>query len=243
MDFKPFNELKSRMYLKILLTGRSGTGKTRFCMSAQEPIYIIDTEEGVDPFFIKFKDKKIFVKKVYKVDENNEFDSIASLDEIEKSVFDLRISVDGGTIAIDSMTSLWQWMQDWLRFEVLRSGGSINKKGVPSDRRDWAKATSRHNQIIMSLLGTNAHVILTAQNHPIYNSQGQETGIDKPSTQKNAPFLVDVILELKSRIKGGNVEYYGVVKKCRFPETGLEGREIIDPTFDKIYEAIFKDGK
>lgn len=233
--------LSKRKGLKILITGGSAVGKTRFCLSAPAPSLIIDTEMGVNALKSLAKDKDIKVHEVYCDNPNTfNFDAIKSLDELEKCIFYARNEgKELQTLCIDSMTSVWQWIQEWLRFEVERVGGKINKKGVPSDRRDWAKANTRHTSIVMALMNTEKHLILTAQAHSLYDAQGNMTGETKPSVQKNVPFLVDVVIELKKKRESGRNVYYGVVEKCRFPTNpNLEGTIIEDINFDKVYELL-----
>ena len=243
MDFQPLIKLKKRDILKMMVTGRAGVGKTRFALSAPEPVYIMETETGVAPFAEFAKDRTINVKELYKCDEHGAFDPMATLDEFENTIRYVRDKLPEGTLVVDSLTSVWQWMQDWLRYEITHAGGKINRKGVPSDRRDWAKATARHNQIMMALLSMDCHVLVTAQNHPTYDATGNELNIDKTSTQKNAPFLVDVILELDSKIVGGVTKYFGRIKKCRFPDLDIEGKIIENPTFDSVHKLIFGGNK
>ena len=241
VKFEKVTNLQNRKGLKILISGNKAVGKTRFCLSSPNPSIIIDTEMGVNALKSLAKDKDIKICEVYCDNPNTfKFDPIISLNEIEKYIYYARNEDEKiNTICIDSMTSVWQWMQDWLRYEITRVGGKINKKNVPSDRRDWAKATARHNAIVMGLLKTNKNVIFTSQAHPLYDGQGNMTGETKMSVQKNVPFLVDIVIELKKKRESGKTIYYGVVEKCRFPTNpNIEGMIINDITFDKVYELV-----
>ena len=59
--------------------------------------------------------------------------------------------------------------------------------------------------------------------------------------QKNLPFPVDVIIDLKKKRESGKIIYYGIIEKCAFPIIpNLEGTIIEDINFDKVYE-LFKN--
>jgi len=74
-----FIDLKNEVQksgLNILVYGGFGTGKSHFCLSAPEPIYVIDTEGGIKPLFRNFKDKDIPIE--LKLDFDNLFINIMS---------------------------------------------------------------------------------------------------------------------------------------------------------------------
>lgn len=237
-----------RKLLKLLITGRAKTGKTRLCLTAEEPILFLDTEFGAGLLAEQFKDKKIYYQDITKINEEGQIDSIKSLDFLEECLMHARL-LKPKTIIIDSMTSIWQWLQDWLRYEVVDKKGESYKSGVstlnkftevPTDRRDWGKANHRHHSLIMNLLSLNCNIILTAQNHPTYDAQGNQLSIDKPAIQKNTPFLIDEVLELKREYKNGKVIFKAIIQDSRHNGKELIGKEIEEPSFDKIKEIIFK---
>jgi hypothetical protein len=239
LEFIPLEKIQQRKGIKILLYGANGVGKTRFCLGSEEPICIIDTEHGVAPLASLAKGKTVSVVPIAKINAKTfELDSVASLSLLERAIFEATASKKFRTVCVDSVTSVWSWLQDWLRYEVVRGGGKINIKGVPSDRRDWAKANSKYLAFMMNLMSADANVILTAQSHPVYDQQGQLTGETKPSYQKNTPFLVDMALELFKTFDGTKMKFYARVDKCRFSHLDIVGKTIEEPTFDKIKALI-----
>ncbi len=252
--FTMLRDTEQRRYLKILVTGMPKTGKTRFSLSAPDPMVYIDSENGVNPFRDMVADKEINYCSAYRDNpETKQLDSIRSLAVIDDAIYQSRNHIKPKTLVLDSMTSHWQWLQDFLRFEVVNKKGEFTKsgkptvmhtgsiRGVPSDRRDWALATARSLSTVMALMSADSHVILTAQSHYQYDAVGNVLQTTKPTCNKNLPFLIDVVIELKKRGSlGKGYEYYGVIKECRHPVEGIQNKEIENPTFDKIFDMVFK---
>ena len=136
--FKPATEIKQQG-LKVLVWGDSEVGKTHFCMTMPDPVYIvpnvlhqkpailwcvIDTEFGTVPLLHKFPGKQIFVYEAAVLDETTmEPDALKSLDKIEEALGTLQ-AVEVGTICIDSGTDVWQWMGAWLEQTAKRRTAS-----------------------------------------------------------------------------------------------------------------------
>ncbi len=242
-------QLVQRRGLKILVYGRPAVGKTRFCLTAPSPIFFIDTEFAVGAFSGSdiVKGKQIDVVNIFAINPNKwEMDSVRMVYDIEKILAKLHLSKNSNqysTVCLDSATSLWKYLQDWLRYEVVRLGGKINIKGVPADRRDWAKANSKYYAIMQTLIAGNWNVVATVQSQLTYDSNGNPIGY-KPSMQKDTEFYFDIVMALdKKEGSDGKMRYYGKIVKCRFP-VGIEGMIIENPDFDKIYNLVMgKEGK
>ena len=244
------DELPKRRGLKVLVYGKTGTGKTRFCMLSENPIYMIDTENRASVLAELCKGKKVTVFDCFRWNkENYEIDSVETLKEIEKAVYFIGQQKDVKTICIDSISTVWYpLMADWLRQLVLRTRGTTTKKGkptlqgaleTPSVRMDWARATSKHMGMLMGLNSMNANVILTAKSHPVYDNSGNLTGTYEPKIQKDVMFLVDIAIELFTRLEGTETKYFGRVTKCAFPTKGVVGTVIENPDFSKVKDLIF----
>jgi len=133
MDFnnliQPIQQKMERRGLKVLVIGKSKTGKTRFSIEAPEPILFIDTEFSVGGYKSLIGDKKIDVIDLMYVDENYEMDSIKMVRILEIIAGKLHREWKGKykTVVIDSGTTLWKIYQDWLRYEIVKEGGRLNK--------------------------------------------------------------------------------------------------------------------
>ena len=235
------------------MTGQPKTGKTRFCLSAPASICYVDTENGVNPFLDLVSEKQIHFCSAYQDNpETSQLDSVHSLNIVDKAIYESRNIIKPQTFVLDSCTSIWQWMADWLRIEVLSKKGELTGRGTktitftgnimgnPSDRRDWSTATMKHISMVTALMSAPFHVIFTAQDHPAYDAQGNILNTMKTSCNKNLPYAVDIIIEMKKRLMPDKtMEHYAIIKDCRHPVPNIQGTEIVNPTFDKIYTLVF----
>ena len=244
-EFIPIERVLKILPMRILVTGKPKVGKSHFSLTAEAPILLIDTEFSFPALAPKFAHKKILWAKLIDVNEKtNELDSVLMLEKLDRWLTKIEKMVREGkikTVVFDSVTSLWKYCQDWLRYEVVRVGGKLNMKGVPADRRDWWRANSKYEGILNRLNALGVNVIYTAQAMPEYDERGNLTGKYKPSYQKSTPFLVDMEINLYTRFdNAGKLHYYGVIESCRYPVEGIVGMEIENPTFDKIKKLIME---
>jgi len=95
--------------LKIGISGPPEGGKTHFICTCPEPVRIIDTEFGATPVAkANFPDRDIRIFEAVVIDPTtDEVNPSASLDRLEQAIGSLR-NIEGGTVAIDSGTDVWQ---------------------------------------------------------------------------------------------------------------------------------------
>lgn len=271
--FKPLKEVAPRRQLKIGVWGDAETGKTHFCLTCPPPVYIIDTESGAAPLRAKFQDKEIYVFDVTSVnlqrfamgDMKKAIDPIKSLEAVEDAINSLR-DVREGTIAIDSITDIWEWCGEWMKMQVGQLGRQLQQF-------DWGIANRKYKEIIYTLVGLPVTLVVTAQPTEIYAGP-TPTGIDRPGWQKKTKFWCDVVIRFEKRQVGTappmpaalqditnpkqqqmavkaweqikrdprltlgmqNVKYVGVIEKLR-PDRQLN-REVEDLTYDKLIEVL-----
>ena len=102
--------------IKVLVWGPPETGKTHFALTAPEPIHVIDTEFGTYPLLCKepFKNKDIRVFEAAQLNvESAEIDPVKSIEAVEEAISFLK-DINEGTVVIDSVTDIWQWLGAWL---------------------------------------------------------------------------------------------------------------------------------
>ena len=120
--WKKPTEIIHKTGLKVLAWGEPEVGKTHFALTFPEPVYVVDTDLGVAPLLAKpeFRDKDIRIYDAVKLDlEKDEVDPIGSLEMLEKALTALR-DVKYGTIVIDTITDIWQWIGAWLEVVATR---------------------------------------------------------------------------------------------------------------------------
>jgi len=257
-ELKEFNietlsQMAKRRGMRILVIGKPKVGKTRFGsetskVESDKKVLYIDTEDALSVFEgADFLDPtKIDVVNLYD-SRLNEMDSIKMISKLqgvlEKLTHDINFSNQYHTVVLDSESSIWEYLQDYMKYEITRIGLKLNIKGVPSDRRDWRIANSKHWGIMQTLTSGNRNVIITVQAQPEYDQQGNMRGY-KPSMQKKTEFFADITIVLDKRTDAmGNNIYFGKVTNCRYPLPGIEGKIIENPSFQKIKELVFGNKK
>jgi hypothetical protein len=232
-------------HLKIGAHGQEKTGKTRFILSAPPPVYIIKTEEGVDPLVRLYPDKEIYTMSCYTPDEVEMFqvEATKSLGNMDNAVKILRgmIAKDPtsiGTVAVDSVTDVWKWVQSWMKSEILK----LDKTARVRQQWDWQYANDKYQNIIMQIVAMPCNVILTGQDKQLYSGPGQPSEEYTPRWQGQTGYWVDIIMGMKKLPdKAGKIHYYGEVEDSRHMNDKLEpiaGLSIENPTFDKVIDAL-----
>lgn len=203
--YKPAVELEIRDSVKFALFGGEKSGKTHFCSTGKRPLFVIDSEDSwnweIEQMKAQGKDvSDIHVSQVLKWANKTEgkVDVVGSLDALVDAI-DVITSVIAldkedpnaprGTIVIDSMTDLWDWLGIWLD-EV---GGKSKEK---SNRFEWGKANKKYIEVIYMLLHSNWNVILTFRAKMTIDDKGGDTGINVARWQKNTGYYIDAIIEM-----------------------------------------------
>jgi len=209
-------------------------GKSHFALTAPEPIHVIDTEFGIAPLLLKepfsSKDIRVFEAAQLSV-ETAELDPIQSIEAVEQAVAYLK-DINTGTIVIDTVTDIWQWIGAWL--ETVATART--QSGRPY-QFEWGKANIRYRRLILRLMAKpRVHVILTGQPRPLYDEQGRRLGSMEPRVQRQTEHMVDAVLYLEKRSYPGYVKYVATLTKCRF-QRGFN-TTIEDITFDRLVNVL-----
>jgi len=236
--FKPAKELELDVGLKILVWGPPEVGKTFFGLSAPPPIFALSTEFGVAPLLRHFPNKEIYIFEAAVIDpETNEPDANKSLGKIEEALGTL-LNITSGTILIDTGTDIWGWLGGWVEQEARRLG-RMTRIETPV-RTEWGRANIRWRQLILRLMMTPAHFVITAQPQEVYDSSGNPLGEYRPRIQRQTEFMCDLVVHMDKVYEKGIVKpkYISKLTKCRF-QRGLD-TAIEDMTWDKLCETLDK---
>ncbi len=160
------SELATSQYLKVLLWGESGAGKTCFLSKAPGPIFVMDFDNKVSSLasYLKanaphrlaevsyssyVKNPKFTARPIQRMN--------AELDMFEKSIKDGTIKVK--TIALDSLTTF----ADELMREIMVSNPGIKRgiDGVPA-LQDYLVLGMEFKKIIHRLLALDLNVVVMA---------------------------------------------------------------------------------
>ncbi len=215
-----------------LLFGDAACGKTFTGMTFPEPIYVIDTENrAINTKYYNFKDKdiKIFEPVQLKADfdttDSDALDTHSTINNIAKFVIDFAKQVKSGkikkgTIIVDTTTDIWSLCQDWGIHELAKY---MNKDGTKKadkvlmkvkNQMDWGMINKKHFEILgilRTLIKYGIYIVFTARekNIPDYAKEKTATVKDKIRSQKDVPFLADVIFHLKKVQSEDKTRYWG----------------------------------
>lgn len=235
--FKPSVELEVVHGLKIGVYGRWKVGKTHFALTAPLPVYVVDTEGSARTnvkLFSKERQDNIYISEVinWADKKDKKVDLMASLDATMDSIDVLTDMIveqpdANGTIVIDSASDIWDWLNQWLELSASRtSAGNIN-------RLEWGKANRRYTEFMYMLLRSRWNVVMTFRSFEAVSDKGQSLGYDQPKWQKNTPYWLDLITELK-------LEGTETVMKFRGDRFGRLTEDLRNPTWKSLEEYLAK---
>lgn len=223
-------------YLKILLYGDTGTGKTWLAGSAAEvedmrPVLYADFEDGV----LSIRDRDVDLLPVRDYNDLRELTSLLKQPDPEDED-----SLKYKTLVIDSLTELYQLnMEVQLRAEQ-------RPQSVP-ELRDWLKCTNKMKRFLRHIRGLPIHFIAICQARIITDevTGAISRGPDLPGKLAGqVGHYFDLVGYLNSSLdRGGETvtrtlqlqPYKRVEAKDR---SGVFGLGVEDPTMKDLYEEI-----
>lgn len=158
---------KEQIYIKALLSGPSGSGKSYSALRVATGV-AGRVGEGTKIGYIGTEGVR---DKLYA----NEFNyDLISLEEYTPDYYEAAIDtfVDEGykVIIVDSLTHLWNWVQDQVQKEVAKGGDKVSFSA-------WGKYKKDNHRIVEKILLAPAHVIVTGRGKDEYvmetNSRGK----------------------------------------------------------------------
>lgn len=222
-------------YLKMMVYGPSGQGKTRFMASAQDdprtlPALVLDAEAGTD----SLAGKDIDVARIVRFADFNEvYRHLTSPDNKYKSVI------------FDSATEL----QQMGLLEILKADSANRRDKDAYQQQDWGKILLMMRRLVRQFRDLPVHTFFSAlAKDDIDPRAGQ---IKKPRFQgsfaEDMISLMDVVsyLALAPGDKEGEVKRVLLLNnqaqfrvKCRVPYEGNVPDAITDPTVGKLLDVL-----
>lgn len=235
--FQTMEEYPKEKRMKLAVWGEAGIGKTFALCSAPPPVYVLETEFGIAQLYKHFADKlkDIHVLHCAVSDGANvEEDAVRSLELVEEALDSLK-DLEEGTLAIDSGSDLWQWVQVKMKVEVLKLGPA--ERIAPSD---YAWGNMYYKKLMLKAKAINTHFVFTGHSQEKFgDARLTPTGVYVPRWQKWTPQYVDAVVWLRKPVgaeaKEGIVNQ-GVITKCRFMH--MYGKKYDNFTFDMLYEDV-----
>jgi hypothetical protein len=247
--FKKRDQIDSKKGLKVMVWGAAGVGKSYFGMTFPEPVYVIDTDGGAPQLLEQFPDKDIRIMDITepyaekdskkKKDPLSETDPIVSLLKFDKATWLLK-DVTHGTIVLDSVTDIWEWMGAWMDLNA----DKFTQSGQMM-RTEWGKANAKYTWMMKRLTSRPCNLVLTAKHKSVYDDKGKETSQRIFAAQKFTDYIPDVVIHLEKittpsinqvgKIIGTKTERVGTIIKNRFFDD-LNTVKIQNPTYELLKE-------
>ena len=237
IQFQDIKQSKEQRGIKILSYGNFSTGKTHFALTAKQPVFIIDTENGASPLADKFPGAKILKINESINDDTDEKDEVKNFEKLQLAIDYLAKlpKEQVGTVILDSISDLWEWVQAYAKIKIWK----IPVEQRPKQMFDWGIINKLYLKQLMKLINMNANVIVIARAGEEYAGAGQPTGNYKPQCQKKTPYWVDLVLFHEIHIMKGNAIFSAKIEKCR-QNGDIIGKVIDSPNFQKIVDLIEK---
>lgn len=237
---------KHKTGLKVLIFGETETMKTGFALSAIKkckPMFLFDTELGAPPLFQHFEEDLEDIEwcDATFLDPNSDLpDPHKAIQLLESSITAIKEFTDNvtkekpiaGVVVIDSLTDVWDWIQEWLDQVGKKAKGQLLQF-------NWPMARRRIKQLIFRLIAKPVHLICTAHPQDVYINKSP-TGEKRARIEKALPHRFDIILHArKFEVPGSPVQYKAFVTKCRFKK---DWRPVFDEvTFSKLTDKLKED--
>ena len=250
--------------LDILIYGDSNSGKTYFAATFPEPLFMIDTEDRANKtrqFYFPDKDFKIShptsIRTDYKVAKEieNAVDMEKSVDNLINSLIDVNNyirtnKITTGTLIIDSMSDVWNWIQEEGKIRLAKAGKVDMAEFRLKRQFDWGGITNKMLSFFFAAktltdLGINVVFTSREKKNPDYIASAPATNQSdmfegKIKTQKLIPFYVSTIINLTMK----NIKTPSGMKQKRtariekLESISGESVDIENITYDKLKKAI-----
>ncbi|HHV27960.1 MAG TPA: AAA family ATPase [Tissierellia bacterium] len=239
MGFRPKEEIIAHTGGKVLIYGKTGTGKSTV-LGTFPNINLVDSEDG-NTFYLKNNPNIKGVLRTTSVSEVQD-----ALDELD----DEELLNEFDTIGVDSGTKLYENMQA-AAYEITESrarkqinkGKSVDMDDLNLSQRDWGHI-KRWNQRLkttyISFSSMGKWVVETAHEKDVFRDatfDEKKKGIDRvkigeaPDLAKKAEYDFDIILQTFTKEDKEGVRFYAKVIKDRTQVT-KKGQILENPSFE-----------
>ena len=181
--FRPPERISRK--IKMLIYGKSGTGKTWYALEAPKPLAIIDLEGGSSIYHSKAADFGGFDRL-----------STASIKDIDAAVKSLECDTHYQSIVIDPITIYYELLQEAYQEKRIKKSGNDD---APLAMKDWGDIKRRYKSLMTRLINIDKNMILIAREKELTQEiGGQHTVIgSKEDAEKSTTYLPDVVLQFE----------------------------------------------
>lgn len=225
----------------VMIWGDPGMGKTHFAYTMPDPVCIIDTEGKSDDISHKFDGTGNGDPFIWQPSDYDEaVDALNEAFEVLREYHQQAGIV--GTIAVDSMSIMWDWSQQkYVEFAYPTkddpSEVEFSSAMGRSGESDWKQIKRYHNvKFRQRIIDSPFHFCWTQMRGDDYSAvmEGEaQVPPDKPVGEKENPYKANYIIHLKEDTDGAPM---GNLEKSALTKHNYVGLRY--PTFDKHKEIL-----
>ncbi len=242
----------SQFFLKMLIYGPPGAGKTTLAASAggvkeMQNVLFVNVEGGT----LALLDSDVYGSN--SVPDTYDFNNFESLDEL----FKFLLAGDHGykTVIIDSLSELVKYNLDYIiaKKRANKTAGNVNKDEDDVFLEDYGTMTKQMRRVVRKFRDLPMHVIFTCHDAPVGQEANAQIGAAiSNSLRKSVEGFVDVVAylwvkeEVNEETKASTMvrkmltsPHGRFIAKDRSPGQRL-GKIMNDPTMPKIMDAILQ---
>lgn len=250
--FSDSHKAKSGQNILCSIWSKTEVGKTYLALDFPGPIKMVNLDYGLIENLKFYPDKEITDMKCtsfldakikeddYKWDKVN---PINSLKLFEAGLATLIENVHEGTVIIDSMTTINDWLKALLDYKTEAIGHQKDGK-IPIF--DWKWVTQKWKWLWQLIKTIDANVVVLFRAMDEYENF-KKTGVSIPDYRDGTKYEVSVEIKLEKEVTQdgtGKVQSRRIASFNKFRGVNLsENYKVEDLTYEKLMEILSKEGK
>lgn len=217
--------------LTVNIWGPTKVGKTTLALTFPAPLFIINADRSMDHLLVQLGDKEWYYVDFIPHNMEGEVDMpiAKALFANTKRLITDAIAVGNGTVIIDGGTRFWDVVTE--AFVPNKDNGAMPKA--------YQKANSEMEHLLDRLVNSPLHLVVTNQQKPIYSGATKNTGEFETAGFSRLPYWVFAVLKARKLKNVDGSAYHVVEFGDNGYDTRLEGRQLKDPTFEKLYALSY----
>lgn len=219
------------------------------------PVFVLDTELKAAKLKFKFKSqaKDIVIFPLFYTDPLHpmHIDPVKSLKEMAKIITAIHQKYDHGTLVIDSITDVTNWVRKYIQYELVRKKAAGHELGelIPLQPSDWQVRDDIWEYILKTLQQMKMHIIITSREKEDWSFEkddetgkykAQQTNNWSPRRFKDIPYYIDAEIALRFQYDttGNIIGRVGTIASNQYDDESLNNLMIVNPTFVKLVEKL-----
>jgi hypothetical protein len=232
----------------MALYGLEKTGKSHFCLTAPEPIRIVNTDYGIDELFrahpeFMSLDVEIEDIPILTPGEHEAAQAALALFHTRYLEWLAYCGERGGTVVLDNATFLWDIVQLVKLEEAKRE--RFKKQSKVSDidnlresRFDYGPVNAYMGAMLRQAFRyPKLNMILIHGTKQLYDDRGQELSSYKMAGFKEVPAIVQALVRTDKVTNGKGIDWGKVIERSR-DNPGAEGLRVPNADFPIIMASI-----